>query len=62
MSERFEYKIVQAETKGMGLMAGTKDFRVNDMELLNRLGRDGWDCYHVGSKEYPPLYYMKRKT
>jgi len=61
MSERFEYKITQASAKGMGMMAGPEKYRANDVDMLNRLGREGWDCYHVKTDSFPALYYLKRK-
>jgi len=62
MSDRFEYKIAQADIKGMGLVVKPETYRAREMDLLNRLGREGWDCYHVKTDEFPALYYMKRKV
>lgn len=61
MSERYEYKIAQANEKCMGMMAGPEKYRANDVDILNRLGREDWNCYHVKTDSFPPLYYMKRK-
>ncbi len=62
MSESFEYKMAQAELKSLGLLLKPAEFRAKETDMLNRLGRDGWECFHVDSSELPTLYYMKRKT
>jgi hypothetical protein len=61
MSQRFEYKIEQASAKGMGMMAGQAKYRDNDVDMLNRLGRDGWECYHAKTDSFPIIYYLKRR-
>jgi len=61
MSEQYEYKFAQADIKGMGIILKPKEFRPKEIEMLNRLGREGWDCYHVNTSDLPALYYMKRK-
>lgn len=59
MSVSWEYKIVQPEVKGlMGL--SPKQVHGSSEDLLNRMGRDGWDCYHVNTDHYPSIFYMKR--
>lgn len=61
MNERFDYKIAQTNIKGMGLVVNSKKYNDNDVDMLNRLGREGWDCYTVETGQLPVLNYMKRK-
>ena len=55
MRQRWEYKIVEGG-KGMG---GNK-IRDNSMDILNRLGLDGWECYAVNAQVFPSVFYLKR--
>lgn len=55
MRERWEYRIVEGGTG----MTGAK-IRDNSTDILNRLGLDGWECYHVFTDSHPTLFYLKR--
>ena len=57
MSDRWEYKIVQAESGGM-----TGDaIRAKSETMLNNFGLQGWECYHVKTDTYPSVFYLKRR-
>lgn len=55
----WEYKIAQPETKGFGI-GSSKKLDAQAEEFLNRLGREGWECYHVNTDAYPHAFYLKR--
>jgi len=61
MADQYEYKMAQADSQDMGLITKVEKLRKKDLDMLNRLGREGWDCYAVDSNVLPNLYYMKRK-
>lgn len=61
MTDQYEYKIAQADYQDMGLVTKVEKLRKKDLDMLNRLGREGWDCYAVVTSVAPNLYYMKRK-
>lgn len=55
MRERWEYKIVEG---GSG-MTGAK-IRDNSVDILNRLGLEGWECYAINNNTMPTIFYLKR--
>lgn len=61
MSDRWEYKIVQTEVKGAGLVITGNKLRAQSETMLNKLGQDGWECYHVKTDDYPSVFYLKRR-
>ena len=55
-SKKWEYKIVQGGT-GMNGAA----IRDASMDVLNRLGMDGWECYAINGNQMPTIFYLKRE-
>lgn len=55
----WEYKIEQPEMKGFAIGSGKK-LNVHAEELLNKMGREGWECYHVNTDVYPNVFFLKR--
>ena len=46
-----EYKTVRAEPSDLNILD----------ERLNELGRQRWDCYHVGEDREGRIFYFKRR-
>lgn len=57
MTKRWEYKIVEADNKMKFTGAA---IRQSSETLLNKLGADGWDCYHIKTDSFPSVFYLKR--
>ncbi len=58
MSERWEYRIIEGERKGMT----GETLRKGSEKILNNFGLQGWECYHVKTDMVPSLFYMKRRV
>ena len=56
MNKRFEYKIVQG---GNGMSGAS--IRAASMDILNRLGLEGWECFHAKTDAAPTVFYLKRE-
>ena len=56
MRKRFEYKIIE----GGSAMTG-KGTREASMDILNKQGAEGWECYHAKTDSYPTVFYLKRE-
>lgn len=55
MKQRWEYKIVVG---GSGMSGPT--IRDNSMDILNKLGLDGWEAYAINANTAPTVFYLKR--
>ncbi|MEL6686018.1 MAG: DUF4177 domain-containing protein [Pseudomonadota bacterium] len=55
----WEYKIVQPEMKGLSGLSSKKIHAASE-DILNKMGREGWECYHVNVDAYPSVFYLKR--
>ena len=53
---RYEYIIIEGGKGGTG--AAIRDAST---DILNRHGRDGWECYHAKTDSYPTVFYLKRE-
>ena len=57
MKTRWEYKIVEGGDKGWR----GATHRDHSMDILNRLGLEGWECFHAKTDSFPTIFYMKRE-
>ena len=56
MTKRFEYTIVEG-----GKGASGAQIRTASTDILNRLGLDGWECFHAKTDTLPTVFYLKRE-
>ncbi len=56
MNNRWEYKILKPDAKGVGFSLSTQKYLSVFETQINKLGLEGWECFAVDHG----VYYFKR--
>ena len=56
MKKRFEYRIITGGSGGSGA-----SIRSSSVDILNKLGAEGWECFHAKTDTLPTVFYLKRE-